>query len=160
MKSFLILLRLAMCKRCIYKTYYGSVYSGLYTGKISQTMSGTPCQRWDASWPHRPSVTPVTRNHNYCRNPDNDPLGPWCYTTDGITRYEYCSIPICRSQTTVREPTVLPCDGFLCDGRVCVNQRNSQGLTHKCICYDDETYDQKAKICGKRKACHMTENNC
>ena len=28
--------------------------------------------------------------HNYCRNPDNEPKGIWCYTTDAGSRWEYC----------------------------------------------------------------------
>ena len=37
-------------------------------------------------------------NNNYCRNPDNDPNGPWCYTTDRNKRYDYCDIPTCKKQ--------------------------------------------------------------
>ncbi|POI28593.1 hypothetical protein CIB84_007657, partial [Bambusicola thoracicus] len=33
---------------------------------------------------------------NYCRNPDNDEKGPWCYTTDPNTRFDYCNIPECE----------------------------------------------------------------
>ena len=29
--------------------------------------------------------------HNYCRNPDNDPHGAWCYTSDQGLRWEYCN---------------------------------------------------------------------
>ncbi len=32
---------------------------------------------------------------NYCRNPDNGPGGPWCYTTDEDVRWEYCGIVTC-----------------------------------------------------------------
>ena len=32
---------------------------------------------------------------NYCRNPDNEPEGPWCYTTDPKTRWEYCDVKLC-----------------------------------------------------------------
>lgn len=35
---------------------------------------------------------------NYCRNPDNDEKGPWCYTTDPNQRFDYCSIPQCEGQ--------------------------------------------------------------
>ena len=31
---------------------------------------------------------------NYCRNPDREPRGPWCYTTDPKKRWEYC-LPKC-----------------------------------------------------------------
>lgn len=33
---------------------------------------------------------------NYCRNPDGDRIGPWCYTTDPERRYESCNIPQCK----------------------------------------------------------------
>ena len=35
-------------------------------------------------------------NHNFCRNPDNDPRGPWCYTMDFYVPQEYCNIPRCQ----------------------------------------------------------------
>uniref|UniRef100_A0A669P847 Kringle domain-containing protein n=1 Tax=Phasianus colchicus TaxID=9054 RepID=A0A669P847_PHACC len=35
---------------------------------------------------------------NYCRNPDGDVRGPWCYTTDPATRFDYCNIPECEGQ--------------------------------------------------------------
>ncbi len=31
---------------------------------------------------------------NYCRNPDDSPSGPWCYTTT-MQRWDYCGIPMC-----------------------------------------------------------------
>jgi len=68
-------------------------------------MHGTPCQRWDSVFPHRPTITPEQVNHNYCRNPDNDSRGPWCYTTDKRRLYEYCDIPTCsESKPESREP--------------------------------------------------------
>ena len=33
-------------------------------------------------------------NHNYCRNPDNEPGGAWCYTMDPSQRWEYCACPL------------------------------------------------------------------
>lgn len=32
---------------------------------------------------------------NYCRNPDEDQHGPWCYTTDPKTEFDYCAIKQC-----------------------------------------------------------------
>ena len=33
---------------------------------------------------------------NFCRNPSNEPNGPWCYTTNTETEWEYCDVPLCR----------------------------------------------------------------
>ena len=44
--------------------------------------------------------------HNYCRNPDNESNGAWCYTTSG-TRWEFCDIPACSPPITT-EPTNHP----------------------------------------------------
>ena len=33
---------------------------------------------------------------NSCRNPDNDPAGPWCYYGAGAKGY--CDIPLCPGQ--------------------------------------------------------------
>ncbi|CAM2111572.1 unnamed protein product [Caretta caretta] len=35
---------------------------------------------------------------NYCRNPDEDEKGPWCYTTDPDTRFDYCNIQECEEE--------------------------------------------------------------
>ena len=65
-----------------------------YNGAISKTVSGYTCQRWDSSHPHaHPFVKfhlPNPKDHNYCRNPDGDDNGPWCYTTNPEVRWEYC----------------------------------------------------------------------
>lgn len=74
-----------------------------YTGTYSQTVSGRTCQRWDSQTPHEhinndPARFPdasLDEVANYCRNPDNDEGGPWCYTTDPDIRYEYCAIEFC-----------------------------------------------------------------
>jgi len=50
-----------------------------YNGRKSTTKTGKTCQRWDLNSPHVPKYG-KTLSHNYCRNPDGDRKGPWCYT--------------------------------------------------------------------------------
>lgn len=44
---------------------------------------------------------------NYCRNPDGDRIGPWCYTTDPERRYESCNIPQCKDGTCYTYPCFM-----------------------------------------------------
>ncbi|XP_076815276.1 uncharacterized protein LOC143461288 [Clavelina lepadiformis] len=69
--------------------------SSWYRGTRAYTASGIPCQRWDVKYPHQPKYLPEGGRHNYCRNPDNDVHGLWCYTTDPDRRWEYCDVPKC-----------------------------------------------------------------
>lgn len=60
------------------------------------TSRGVECQQWSADYPDEPKHLPKENtNHNYCRNPDNDPRGPWCYTTDPDKRFDYCNVDDC-----------------------------------------------------------------
>jgi len=70
-----------------------------YDGLRNRTKSGIICQPWEEEFPHVPRHRPIDAsaefNHNFCRNPDGDPNGPWCYTTNPRVRYEYCGVPAC-----------------------------------------------------------------
>ena len=48
--------------------------------------------------------TPTPKNgleENFCRNPDGDPRGPWCYTTNRSVRFQSCGIKTCREAVCV-----------------------------------------------------------
>ena len=80
-----------------------------YVGTVSVTENGLPCQRWDSQFPHRhdfgdrPDDFPdgdVSDASNYCRNPDGQAAGLWCYTRDPQVKQENCGIPTCIGQCT------------------------------------------------------------
>ncbi|XP_058414689.1 hepatocyte growth factor-like protein isoform X8 [Diceros bicornis minor] len=78
--------------------YHGA--GELYRGSVSKTHKGVTCQRWSAETPHKPQFTPTSVPHaqleeNFCRNPDGDSHGPWCYTTDPGTPFDYCALRRC-----------------------------------------------------------------
>ena len=67
-----------------------------YDGFQHRTVNGNQCQSWSKSKPHVPKRVPLFESKNYCRNPDFDINGPWCYTTNPNIRWEYCSVEICE----------------------------------------------------------------
>ncbi|XP_078574175.1 plasminogen-like [Branchiostoma floridae x Branchiostoma japonicum] len=74
-----------------------------YRGNISVTKTGKTCQRWDSQTPHRHRKAPASHpssglEENYCRNPDGEPGGVWCYTMDPGSRWESCDVPVCAAK--------------------------------------------------------------
>nr|XP_039247418.1 sortilin-related receptor-like [Styela clava] len=129
--------------------FYGNGFD--YAGTRNYTKSGRTCQKWLKNSPHKPHYWPQDRDNNYCRNPDNDGYGPWCYTTDPKKRWEYCGIPRCAnsSKPIVPAPTPEPnqcqdgyyscgqdkCipDRWVCDGEDdCDNQADEDWCNFKC----------------------------
>ena len=72
MKTQVLFLTLVFARNCFDEHYKGSVFSGIYTGRINTTIYGTTCQKWNADFPHLPVAQPIDQDHNFCRNPDND----------------------------------------------------------------------------------------
>ncbi|CAH1796112.1 unnamed protein product [Owenia fusiformis] len=77
-----------------------------YSGTLSETADGYTCQRWDSkeTWSHDigsshnndfPNNETLSEASNYCRNPDGESGGPWCYTTSKERRWSYCAVPTC-----------------------------------------------------------------
>uniref|UniRef100_A0A8C9A764 Phosphoinositide-3-kinase-interacting protein 1 n=1 Tax=Prolemur simus TaxID=1328070 RepID=A0A8C9A764_PROSS len=63
------------------------------------------------NWPDAPSglaSAPESGagNHNYCRNPDRDPRGPWCYVSgeDGVPEKRPCEDLRCPETTSQAPP--------------------------------------------------------
>ena len=71
-----------------------------YRGHKNTTNEGLQCQNWSSKKPHRHSLTKeypgLGEAENYCRNPDNRPRGPWCYTMDPEVEFQYCGVPTCE----------------------------------------------------------------
>ena len=39
---------------------------------------------------------------NYCRSPDNDIVGPWCYVdVDGNTLWDHCDVALCNGNESI-----------------------------------------------------------
>ncbi|XP_077317600.1 prothrombin [Lithobates pipiens] len=93
----------------------GDCASGLgqnYRGSLSVTRSGTECQYWASNFPHKTKINPNTHSENnltenFCRNPDDNPLGPWCYTKNPEKAREECAVPVCGTKKTTVEPILI-----------------------------------------------------
>lgn len=87
-KNHIHSLHIVNCKR--------STIGWEYDSTTATTVSNRTCQRWKDSSPQSHRFTALLGDQeNYCRNPDQEPNGPWCYTTDPAKRWEYCNIPKC-----------------------------------------------------------------
>ncbi|XP_062582926.1 plasminogen-like, partial [Saccostrea cucullata] len=74
---------------------YRNTLGRFYTGKVNVTISGRICQPWGSQIPHNHKFGWLYTEENYCRNPDDESVGPWCYTMDKEKRWESCGIQLC-----------------------------------------------------------------
>ncbi|KAE8277404.1 Prothrombin [Larimichthys crocea] len=72
-----------------------------YIGELSVSMGGHTCLQWSSSEAKALSqdkefIPEVILQGNKCRNPDNDPEGPWCYVEiSGNVTVDYCNLDLC-----------------------------------------------------------------
>lgn len=72
-----------------------------YTGDLAVTMGGHTCMQWAskeavALSKGKEFIPEVPLLGNKCRNPDDDPEGPWCYVEiSGNVTIDYCDLDIC-----------------------------------------------------------------
>ena len=76
-----------------------------YVGDLAVTVGGHTCLLWSS-----PEATALSQDKefipevglpaNKCRNPDNDPEGPWCYVkVNGNVTVDYCDLYLCGKYT-------------------------------------------------------------
>jgi hypothetical protein len=85
-------------------TCYQVGLAHLYNGRVSETVNGIECQRWDSNTPHKPQSSLIRADKfpeysvadasNYCRDPSKTGR-PWCYTNDPNDRWDFCKVPSC-----------------------------------------------------------------
>ncbi|XP_003781330.1 prothrombin [Otolemur garnettii] len=71
-----------------------------YQGRLAVTTQGSPCLSWASTeakalskdQDFSPEVPLV---ENFCRNPDGDEEGAWCYVADKPGDFEYCDLNYC-----------------------------------------------------------------
>lgn len=118
-----------------------------YTGDLSVTLGGHNCLPWAS-----PVVTTLSLDKdflpevhlpdNHCRNPDNDPEGPWCYIqVQGNVTVDYCDLPLCEGLVDMWHETGSESGS----GR----ERSVLKDNRKTI-FNPRTFGQGETVCGKR----------
>uniref|UniRef100_A0A8B7TQ04 LOW QUALITY PROTEIN: plasminogen-like n=1 Tax=Castor canadensis TaxID=51338 RepID=A0A8B7TQ04_CASCN len=124
-----------------------------YRGTMSKTKSGVTCQKWSASFPHKTNFYPEKYpteglEENYCRNPDSDENGPWCYTTNPDQRFDYCDIPECEDEC-------MHCSGENYQGKI---SKTMSGL--ECQAWDSQSPHAHGYIPSKFPNKNLKMNYC
>ena len=83
--------------------------NGLYYGRLSITETFVPCLAWTAQYvqDNFKYNDPLLGDHNYCRNPDGDPKGPWCFASNTNLK-TYCNIQNCGVGGVIYVANSLP----------------------------------------------------
>jgi len=96
-----------MCSDMTYDILHGckNDQQGLdYQGTLDHSVTGASCWNWTSVYRWLNETDVINNNihnaFNYCRNPTNFTLGPWCWISDPYGDYgqvidELCALPIC-----------------------------------------------------------------
>ncbi|MCQ7614244.1 trypsin-like serine protease, partial [Salmonella enterica] len=73
----------------------------LYQGNLAVTTHGSPCLPWASAQAKALSKDQdfnpeVKLTENFCRNPDRDEEGVWCYVAGHAGDFEYCDLNYCE----------------------------------------------------------------
>ncbi|XP_077178467.1 prothrombin isoform X2 [Paroedura picta] len=110
-----------------------------YTGTLSVTLSGAQCLPWASEKARQLSrgasfLPDVHLLENYCRNPDDDDEGVWCYIDHPNTTFEYCDLHYCENSPEDVDESL--------GGRTDIQQRE--------LFFDPRTFGQGEADCGLR----------
>merc|ERR1712227_976890 len=141
--------------------------------QASQTRDGLECRRWDDE-----SDLPGTGRQqqwgremgseaeNYCRNPDNDSGGVWCYTNDPDDYWGYCDVPECEVEEDNEESTFTckktpgqGCNGLLNWGEIFMRKISDQSAES---CLDNCRNDEECKdfVVTISGSCYLFSGQC
>ncbi|XP_007998145.1 zinc finger protein 408 isoform X3 [Chlorocebus sabaeus] len=72
-----------------------------YQGRLAVTTHGLPCLAWASAQAkalskHQDFDSAVQLVENFCRNPDGDEEGVWCYVAGKPGDFEYCDLNYCE----------------------------------------------------------------
>lgn len=82
-----------------------------YAGDLDTTVGGHACLQWSlpkvkALSKDKEFIPEVALPGNKCRNPDNDPEGPWCYVeVSGNMTIDYCDLELCGKYNEYKSAT-------------------------------------------------------
>ncbi|XP_069888534.1 prothrombin [Dipodomys merriami] len=115
-----------------------------YQGQLAVTALGTPCLPWASTdakalskdQDFKPEVQLV---ENFCRNPDGDQEGAWCYVANQPGDFEYCDLHYCEE--AVEEEASE-------DGDVAISGRTT--VEEFQTFFDESTFGAGEADCGLR----------
>ncbi|CAB1342915.1 unnamed protein product [Coregonus sp. 'balchen'] len=85
---------------------------------------------------------------NFCRNPDGDSKGPWCFTTDPDTRWETCNVQNCSEEC-------MHCGGKNYSGKISTTENG-----YTCQHWDVQKPHNHGYITSALPEKYLEENYC